>query len=381
MRSPRGCRWLAVPVTLMVVLLGGPGVRASTPGGGGQGRDPRSDRLHSLELDLVGPMEFVRIPGEGGSRTEFPLELADGERRSLRVPVVSRSGSAGATPEVRIEPEGAGGSCSAVRWGGDGGSGGAFGSWPLGLRIRPFPPVEDPIPKASPGILLLLCVAGTAGLVLRRRPLWVLGVGVLGAGIGIERTGAPDEGSGGLLVYEGEGGAWSRVRVASRRLELGAENPDFVTTRPPEVSLSVSRQAGDEPGSVAEPRWILEGPRGSTLILADRMDGEGMDLGPVESLRTLGPANNTFGDFAETFVREGDGGWSAHGPWALGRPLPPAIPGEAQASPPGAMNPALPLGRRVFLGRRAGDPGGARAVGSRNEGPRETWVRWVGFPP
>lgn len=332
-------------------------------------QDAGADRIHTLDVELVGPLEAIRVPGEVASWTELTLPLAPGERRRLRVPVVTRSGGAGAVPEVQVLPKDGGGSCAQARW--------VEGqvsrdSWPVGLRIRPVPGVESPSPRASLGVLTLILLGGIACLSLRRRPIGVVVVGLIGAGLGAERAWQGGRGTEEVLVHEGDGGAWSRVRVASRRLELAPGEPAHLSTRPPDASLRIHGAFPAGGGAVAEPHWTVVGPVGCSLISQRRWDP-----GPL----VLEPGRNAWGDLEECFLRGGDGQWTAHGSWPLGSPLPAPVEGGQGVAPPGGMNPALPLGRSVFLGRLRGGSELRPEGDELPRGDRRSWVRWVGFGP
>ena len=78
---------------------------------------------------------------------------------------------------------------------------------------------------------------------------------------------------------------------------------------------------------------------------------------------------------AATWVRTSEGVWTSHGTWELGQPLPQPVPDPPDGGlPPGHLNPALPQGVAILIGRLS-----AQAFRGPPGGPEQAWVRIYSF--
>ena len=291
------------------------------------------------ELALTGPLRAVELVTSSGARTSVLVEVPDGQRRRLRVPL----GPSGARLDtVSIEVDGRGDAeLVAVEL--------TEPAWPSALGRRGRPPVPAPTSKARGSELALLAALGLFLLASRRRPGLALGLGALGAVafVFVPRT---TEG-GSVEVVEGlvESATW--VRVETSGLHAGGVRiapTDHVELDPPAapVDWSVEERAG-------EAGWVVRGPLGSVTR-----------FGAVDALEVSATRNAAL-DLDVAWVRQPGGAWSHHGAWPAGSDLPAARPGP---DPPGWARLALPLGQSVLVGRREG-------------GGRARWIRVVGSLP
>lgn len=310
-----------------------------------------SDRHHLAEVSLVGPIDEVRFGLGSMGETVVRGPLAAGERRTVVVPLPAWGETAGLVPE--IEERGAG-QAAFLGWVEDEGA----RAWSalssaLRRRARPAPPELAPT-RAPIGALCVAAAAVLAGWSLRERRLAAVLVCALGAGGTFALVG-PRAGPAVLRVLEGDGasGDWFEVdALRGRASSTGREELLRVECRPERARLhyEVALAGGGRPG------WTLAGEGCELFLLRPAAPG------------TLTPEANRLADLAEAWVRAADGsGWTAVGAWPKGTALP--TTGQP-ADPPGGLNPALPLGSRVLVGRLEAAAGAAGA---------EAWVRLVGL--
>ncbi|HVS09531.1 MAG TPA: hypothetical protein VMS76_06605 [Planctomycetota bacterium] len=326
----------------------------------------RVGRLALGRVELEGPLEELRValPPAGEARLQGPL--APGERASLRVPLPAWEVAPALEPRIAAAGEGR------ARWlGWDEEDrerrAEAWRSLPAALRGRPLPAIAAPATR--PPLSALLAAAALLALLLRlrSRAALVLGVGALGAGLVLALSLAHGEPAARLRLFDGDGasGRWIVVDAARPELELGPRLPLRLESEPPRTPL---RFAAEGFGAVPT-SWRVRGARGEAqpaLFAIDAFDPAG---------RALQPGRNGWASFEATWVRDPQGSWSAHGPWPEGEPLPDAAPGGD--APPGWIQPALPLGVGLFIGRVAPRPDLALERDPPLEGG--AWVRLVGF--
>ena len=320
-------------------------------------------RTPLARVELEGPLEAVDLSFPDGNGTTIALPLAAGERRTLTLPLPAPAIAAQALPVVTVQGAGA------ARFAGWVGSdverlSAEWGRLPLGLRRRPRPPAPERAHTSGPPLaaLLVACAGFLGALRWRRRGPLALAVGALAAAAAYALALPPPATGRELRLLEGDGssGAWLALRVARERLELAPAAALLVETRPPLAPLRVRVEPGPQ-----GPRWILLAP-GATIDL--------LDLAPLEPDLLTRAGTNRLGALTQVWVREADGRWSRRGSWPAGAPLPAALAGPGE--PPGWLNPALPMGTGVLLGRRASDPAEAP---SGAPAPDALWVRLVGF--
>jgi len=356
-------------IAALVLCLGG-GVPAVTA-------DVDAGRLRSARVELAGPLERVRLAVEPMGETLLRGPLAGGERRTVVVPLPTWGEVEGLVPEVTVDGAGA---ARFLGWDpSDARADAAWRALPASLRRRPRPVPPPPSSPAVPLAALLAAAAAlAAGWALRGRPLRAVGVSVLGAvatAAAVETARAPAA-TAGIRVLEGEGepAAWFAVDAARERLVAPAGTSTLrVESIPERARLVYEVRLDPERGG----GWTLAG-RGAVLVrIAELASEEGGPSGSDAAPR-LSRGANELADLAASWVRAADGsGWRALGPWARGTAEPSAGGAGgagAAADPPGALNPALPLGRRVLVGRLA--PGGPP---SRPAEAGAVWVRLVGL--
>ena len=325
------------------------------------------DWCNMARVRLTGPLEGATFdPRHFALTTRVLVDLLPGEPRTLDLPFPFGPPADAESIEARALPRGAEGRAEFLEWVASEADA-RWRSLPRGLRARPLPPVGELRLRASAGEVLILLASLLLALGARRRPALLLASGAAGAlavlcvGLaGGDRLGP------GLRLLEGDGasGLWLSVDCDRDRMRLPAGEPLRLELRTAGLGLwwTVDLRA---------PRpdpWMAE-RIGNTFYRYEAIPaGE----------RSFDRERNRWGRLEECWVRGVDGVWSAHGRWDLGDPLPPGLEeGEGAAAPPGWLNPALPQGTGILIGRLA--PG---AFGSRPEPGlphRPAWVRLLGF--
>jgi hypothetical protein len=311
----------------------------------------RSDgRARRAELELHGPLAEVAV--ETGPHARLVLHGALAEGEELRTVVLLPVPERGARGEPRI----------AWEVGDDAPRGRArFVRWidaeppialPPALRARVRAPVELARSEPTTAALVLLVALACALVGLRSRPrtgaALAVGLGLVAAAL----ARAPESALRAASVLEGKSGAstWLEVRSAAQALELpdalalGADG--VLEIDPPHAPLRFeSALRGGAPVVCRAPRarlhWVRPVPA-PELALPEPPETAG-----ANGWRTL-----------EATWTRAEEGWSAHGPWTLGAPLPAARPG---ADPPGWLRAGLPQGVPVLLGAWS-EAGAARHV-------------------
>ena len=329
---------------------------------------------------LVGPLDEVRLSVEPMGETRVHAQLLAGERRSLVVPLPIWGATEDLLPQIEVLGSG---EASFVGWASENDlAAHAWSDLPRGLRHRPRPAPPAPLPAPlQTTALLAVAAALAAGWSLRARPARSLLVSLAAAACVIPLV-APRPPTSGVRVLEGDGasGGWVVVDAARGQIEAPRVprsgpgsgtaagqlplRPLRVECLPPRTRLTFEVHLGPADAT----RWTLEGSEAHGCVL--------WVLSPlalaVDPPGELGAESNDLVALEEAWLRAADGsGWEALGAWPLGEALPAA---RGPEDPPGGLNPALPLGQRVLLGRlgpQAGGGGRARAGA--------TWLRLVGL--
>jgi hypothetical protein len=330
-----------------------------------EGAEPPDAGAVRVGLELEGPLEAV-VLSEGGRPTRVDAALGPGERRTVEVPLTLWSpapSGAEVAPRITLElrPEGAAGEARV----------GAVSDprpdlWSAGLpatlTLRSRAPLEPASPRPDPVRLVLLAAAWAAVLGARRRRLLGLAAGALGAAA-ILAVPAPPVLEGELVVLEGDAraGRWVAVRGALDRIEVEPRLVERGVVPWVDVlgaGAPTRWRVELDPGRA--PAWWLEGAGRRLYLLSELPGGPRLERG-----RNDGP------ELAEVWVREPSGGWTGHGRWPAGQPLPPERPGDP---PPGWLATGLPQGIGVLLARL--DAGEAGVLSPR---ARAGWLRLTGF--
>lgn len=313
-------------------------------------------RFRQAEVELRGPLAALELALPGQASTRLELDLADGEVRTVSVPLFAAEAG---ELQLRELPE----SDGSARWTGWTRDGEAelaqqWSALPLGLRARPsvarFEGVAGREPQ--PAALAFAAALLFAVLALRRRATLAAASGLAGGALlaaWLASAGAaPRE----LRVLEGDGeGAWIAWDSGFETLRVASALPLQVESEP--RAAEVRAACALATSGVGE----LELTSRGTLLRR----ALAVEAGP----RRISERSNGWGALAEVWVRSADGRWTAHGPWEAGEPRPAGRPGE----PPGAFNPALPQGQAVVIARLApGTFSGGAPLG------RPVWLRWIG---
>lgn len=328
-----------------------------------------ASRLRIAELSATGPLASATLDFGGAGRATVRLDLAEGESRSLSVPLPTREGFESLVPSAS-DPR-----LRFVGWRPDAERERAFASLPLALRTRSVPPA--PARSLAPSLAALtLAVAGALFVSrVRTNRLRALLVGALTAAAVLALELAFDAPPRPRIVLDfelgadgpvGDGVRWTSARD---RLDLGVEPPLSLAVEPTETALDVRIDARGA------------GPVRTTV------SGRGALLGRADAAREAPPdrAGNRWGDLAAVWTRDEAGNWTEHGPWAFGDPLPTARTGDRR--PPGWINPALPQGRKLLIGRASepqpgaslsGDPAVGSTPGGSGRADPEVWIRVTG---
>lgn len=313
-------------------------------------------RFRQAEVELRGPLAALELALPGQASTHLELGLADGEVRTIRVPLFAAEAG---EPAVRELPE----SDGSARWTGWTRDGEAqlaeqWNALPVGLRARPvvarFEGVAGREPQ--PAALAFAAALLVGVLALRRRALLAAASGLAGGAVLAawlaSASAAPRE----LRVLEGDGaGAWLAWDSGFESLRVSSALPLQLEAEP--RAAEIRAHGALSTSGVGELELTS---RGALLRRA-----LAVEPGP----RRISDRSNGWGALAEVWVRSEDGRWTAHGPWEAGEPLSRGRPGD----PPGAFNPALPQGQAVVIARLApGTFSGGAPLG------RPVWLRWIG---
>lgn len=310
------------------------------------------DRFALLRLELVGPLERVSV--DVGRSASFELDggLQAGERWTLEAPVaLSGAAERGAPPQLRVSGAG---NARVAGWDEDAAAtrAAAWARLPMALRTRPalvLPAREGP--RAPFAAIALASSGAWLALALRRR-LWAAGL-VSGGSlvVAVALVTLQPVPAAALRVLEVDGRSARAVLVDLARDELNGARVDDLRWSTAPLAAPVSIQAARGAASVR-----LTSP-GAVLRAAREFELDG---------RRLAGELNEWGLISPAWRRSSDGDWEFMETWPAGA----AWAGSARdaAPPPGWLQPGLPLGVTVVLGRwDSAEAGGA-----------PTWVRWIG---
>lgn len=374
---------VALMVCVAAVLVPGPlerallGVPAETARPTAAGED---HELVPARVELRGPLRSAVVRAGGGAPLRVEAALGPGETRAARAWIAAPTdrttfgveidvtevdppqvdAGVGDDPRVRVSlDEVAAAQRAAID------DLVARARPAIGRPARPAPLFEALL------VAWVVMVLGTslAGRLGPTRPLIAasstLALGVLGAaGAGALARSVPAEPAPAVRVFEGEaagrdGARWIRVDRAAGVLSWAP------SVAPAPVGVVV--RDGALEGSTLLSARPDEGSSGETVDRVEVAGAPGAHVDAVRvvagGLRGLREEVNTWGDLQEAWRRSPGGAWTAHGPWALGDPLPPEQEG---AGPPGWALLGLPGGAEAFVGRAADGESGADPV---------TWVR------
>ncbi|MCE9593609.1 MAG: hypothetical protein K8S98_05400 [Planctomycetes bacterium] len=304
-----------------------------------------ASRLRRAELAASGPLERASLDLGGAGTATIELGLAAGETRRFVALLPAREGSEALAPRSSDEH------LRFLGWTPDEERARRWSALPPALRLRPPPTPPSSANAASLAALSLAFAAAFFVHRLRARPGLALLVGAVAAlGVFALDT-ALARPTNALVVYDYDArdGAGVRWECARDRLDFASDAVLSFAVEPAEHAIAVAIDARGDGSPLT--RVVA---RGAALSRAEAPDAAVPDR-----------ASNRWGDFAEVWTRDADGAWTARGPWASNTALPPAVAGEAR--PPGWMNPALPQGLKLLVGRAASDVRGA-----------EVWVRVLG---
>ncbi len=309
------------------------------------------ERLSMARIELVGPLRALEL-SVGDARSSWRGALSPGERFELELAIAADR------PWLRGAP--------VVTWDGSGTARvrgwdvsvierrqRAWRELPLELRARPaaLAPIERKPRLSLAGVALALATA-LCVLAARARARLATAVALVGAAAaGWLTAGASPERAARVIEVDGASGAAVAVDGALDQLS-GASLDDLRWEFPPRSTALIRSTRGANEFSLHAPggwvrRWRAWDPEG----------------------RSLGPDVNDWGLLAPVWRRDADGQWRELEAWPRGVVLD-AEAGKPGAQPPGWLNPALPAGAYVVVGRWADSPDGAEG--------RDTWVRWVG---
>jgi hypothetical protein len=320
----------------------------------------QSDRFALAQFELDGPLTALEIAAGDSARGTLAANLAAGERLRVNLALpIEATLAAEAPPLVRVVGDG---SARFVGWNRDAARAReeAWAKLPLALRVRPCVNPTAPVERRVPNAALWIAAAGALlAIGARTRPWAALACGAAAALAAGWLTSAQGGRPARLRLIEIDGASGRAVAVDSARDSLGD-------------------------AELADLRWESTPPH-APLRATARRDGAGFELaGPGAVVRrwtsfevgaaTLGAAVQRLGLLAPVWRRETAGEWSGVADWAAGESWSSAAAAEALATsaPPGWLQPALPLGVRVVVGRwRSATPAESGGAG-------EVWVRWIG---
>jgi hypothetical protein len=314
----------------------------------------RENRLHLATVELVGPLEEARFDLGAMGETRVVGPLAEGERRTVQVPLPAWGDPRGAEPDVEVDGAG---QARFVEWDA-GGNAELARRWlavPAGLRARPLP-LPPAVDRRRPpeGAVLVVVAVFLVGLALRRRPGLGHALGLVGAA-GVLFIALPGERApSAVAVHEGDGDRWVTVVVDRGSLWALLEDGALrFEVSPPRAALTWTVELSSKYG------FWKGSARGAVVFLVRAWDPEG----------AFHEARNEVMGLEEAWVREaGSPGWVAHPPWPRGHGLQSPI---GPADPPGWLNPALPMGTGVLIGRA--EP---QFLSTEHH-----WIRLTGFSP
>lgn len=324
---------------------------ASTLGAAQVDAADAEERLSIARIELVGPLRALEL-SVGNARSSWRGALSPGERFELELAIAAER------PWLWGAP--------VVTW--DGAGTARVRGWDVSVietrqrewresppELRARPPALAPFerrPRAPIAGVALALAAALCVIAARARAWLATAVALVGAAAaGWLTAGASTERATRVIEVDGASGAAVAVDGALDQLS-GARLDDLRWEFPPRAAALIRSTRGANEFSLHTRggwvrRWRAWNPEG----------------------RSLGPDVNDWGLLAPVWRRDADGQWRELEAWPRGVVLN-AEAGKPGAQPPGWLNPALPAGAYVVVGRWVDSPEAAEG--------QDTWVRWVG---
>jgi len=314
-------------------------------------------RLRWARIEVDGPLASVRLDATPAGVVELTGPLSEGEHRVIEVPVPVSPQSANAARPPELEVVGGSGRARFAAWLGNDAASSVAGA-------LAWPAVPGSFGAVPLPVLMLLAGAFLVGLALRRRPAACALLALVSSGlVTLLMIGAEPSSPSLRLLELGAAGdpGWHVIDATRDACRAPIERPFELVVLPANVPLGVRMPMDFD----AQPSARFEA-RGATLYLK-----RPLAAGPHALTRGM----NRWGRLDATWVRAADGAWTARGAWELGRPLPEPIEEPLDGGlPPGHLNPALPQGIEILIGRLAPE-----AFRGPRDGPQQAWVRIYAF--
>ncbi len=320
----------------------------------------QTDRFALAEFELTGPLTALEVSAGDTARGVLAARLSAGERLrvELALPIEAPS-AAEAPPQVRVVGDG---TARFVGWKPAAATAReqAWSRLPMALRMRPRASPATPTERRVPNAALWIAAAGALLAIGARTRAWAtlacgaaaaLVVGWLTSAHGARPTRVR------LVELDGPSGRAVAVDSARDRLPSADEGDLRWESTPPHAALRATARRDRTGYELSAPGAVLR-------------SWTNFELGA----QALSADENRLGLLAPVWRRDAAGDWSAAASWAAGAPWPNDTPvaSEDSGAPPGWLQPALPLGVRVVVGRwRSAAP-------TESGGAGEVWVRWVG---
>lgn len=312
--------------SLALAILGG-GLRAQ-------------HRVDLVRVELTGPTEEVRLHA-GAGETVVDISLAEGEQRSLMIPLLARG-----TPGPDGEPEflGAGAEGHGRFLEGTRSSAPPWNSLAPGLRRRSLPTLGADRPRPGRARLALLVAAALVALGLRRRPAGSLLVGAVAAVLIAVLPSRPSTAREVRVIEHDRARERSLEVIGGRdRVSLSAPECGWIRCLPSAPGLWLEVEVRGQ-----ESRWTAHAT-GARLFFQRESE-----VSLPEELRKL--------HLERVWIREPGEAWCVQDGWNPAGSAP--FEGrEGGPAPPGWLVSAVPQGVRVLLGRGSGPEN------------RTTWLR------
>lgn len=311
------------------------------------------DRFALLQVELVGPLERVSVEVGRSASLELEGGVQAGERWTLEAPLaLSGAAERASAPELRLNGAG---SARVIGWEESSAAAraAAWGRLPMTLRSRPALALPAREGSRAPFAAVALASSGALLALALRRRLWVAGLvsgGAASAAVALVVLQPVPAAA--LRVLEVDGRSARALLVDLARDELPGARVDDLrwSSTPATAPVRVHAARGAPSVRLASPGAVLRATREFQL-----------------DERRLAAERNEWGLLSPVWRRSSDGDWEFMAAWPAGA----AWAGSAGdgAPPPGWLQPGLPLGVTVVLGRWESAEAGDGAP---------TWVRWIG---
>jgi hypothetical protein len=320
----------------------------------------QTDRFALAEFELTGPITALEVSAGDSAHGALAAKLSAGERLRVELALPVEAPSAAEAPaKVRVVGDG---TARFVGWKRDAATSReqAWSRVPMALRMRPRASPATPSERRVPNAALWIAAAGALLAIGARTRAWAaLACGAATA----------------LVV------GWLTHAQGPRPTRIRLVEFDGPSGRAVAVDSARERLSGADEGDL---RWEST-PAHAPLRATARRDRSGYELSASGAVlrswtsfeigaRALSADENRLGLLAPVWRRDAAGDWSAAGSWAVGDAWPndTTVAEAGSEEPPGWLQPALPLGVRVLVGRwRSATPAESGGAG-------EVWVRWVG---